>query len=73
MAKLFSSGQVATMLGISRDTLHMAFRLGEVAEPEAGKINNRRIFSETDIERLRDHFGRRVDRRKRKHRSAVGA
>ena len=50
--EIVSTGEAARRLGVSRDSLLAAFRTG-APEPEMPRIAGRRVFSETDIERLR--------------------
>lgn len=58
MLKVMSSGQAAKEIGVSRDSLLFALRTG-APEPKAGRLGNRRMFSESDIERLREWFAKR--------------
>lgn len=58
MLNVVSSGQAAKEIGVSRDSLLFALRTG-APEPKAGRLGNRRMFSEADIERLREWFSKR--------------
>lgn len=59
MPEIMTSGQVAEVLGISRDRLAFAIRFSGAPEPKAGKVSNRRMFSPEDVEALRKWFSRR--------------
>jgi DNA-binding transcriptional MerR regulator len=58
MMKVVSSGQAAKEIGVTRDSLLFALRTG-APEPKAGRLGNRRMFSEDDIETLKKWFARR--------------
>lgn len=58
MNKSYSTGGAARRLKRSRDSLSHAFRAG-APEPETPRIAGRRMFSEQDIERLREWFASR--------------
>ena len=52
--RVFSSGQVATIFGISRDDIQSAIRSGA---PDASlKAAGKRIFTENDVSALRRWF-----------------
>ncbi len=59
MPNFMTTGQVAQILGVSRDQLHFAIRYSGAPEPAAGKVGNRRIYSLDDVERLRDWYSER--------------
>lgn len=48
---VFSTGEAAKRLGVTRDSLLSALRSG-APEPETPRIGGRRAFSEADLERL---------------------
>ena len=58
MLKVVSSGQAAKEIGVTRDSLLFALRTG-APEPTAGRLGNRRMFSEDDIQTLKEWFGSR--------------
>lgn len=59
MPEFMTAGQVAEILGISRDRLQFAIRFSGAPEPRAGKVSNRRLFSSADVEALREWFASR--------------
>lgn len=61
MLKVVSSGVAAKAIGVSRDSLLFALRTG-APEPTAGRLGDRRMFSEKDIETLREWFAKRRGR-----------
>lgn len=58
MIQFLSSGPAAKAIGVTRDSLLFALRTG-APEPKGGKVGNRRLFSQEDIETLREWFARR--------------
>ncbi|NQV25030.1 MAG: MerR family transcriptional regulator [Rhodopirellula sp.] len=54
MSELFTTSQVAKLLAIKSYQLTYALSLGIVPEPQ--RLSGRRLFSQQDIERLRQHF-----------------
>ncbi len=56
MEKMYSTGEAAQQLGLSRDALMFALRNSGAPEPQTGRPGGRRIFSEADVERLRKWF-----------------
>ena len=55
--RLYSTGEVAKRLGITRDALFAALKAGA---PDAKlRIGNRRVFTETEVKRLAEWFERR--------------
>ena len=55
--ELFSTGEAASHLGISRDALVAALRSGAPEPPT--RLAGRRVFGKTDIAHLRRWFGAR--------------
>ena len=54
MTELFSTGEVSKLLAIKPYQLTYVLNLGIVPEPK--RLSGRRLFTKTDIERLRQHF-----------------
>jgi hypothetical protein len=54
---MFSTGETARRLGVTRDSLHAALRAG--APDAAFRAGNRRLFTEIEVERLAAWFERR--------------
>ncbi len=60
--KLYSSGDAAKLIGISRDSLIMAIRNGSA--PDASfRIGGQRVFSEDDIKKMKKWARTRTTRR----------
>ncbi len=55
--KLYSTGETARRLGVTRDSLHAALRSS--APDAATRSGNRRVFTEEEVERLAAWFERR--------------
>ena len=55
--RIYSTGETAKRLGITRDTIFSALRSG--APDAAIRIGNRRVFTESEVERLAVWFERR--------------
>ncbi len=55
--QLFSTGEAATALGVTRDALHAALRAG-APEPRT-RLAGRRVFAPEDLDRLRNWFAAR--------------
>jgi DNA-binding transcriptional MerR regulator len=55
---MYSSGEAARLLGISRDSLLSALRSGAPA-PKSARIAGRRVFDDEDVERIRAWLGTR--------------
>ena len=53
--RCYSTGEAARLLGVTRDAVIHALRYG-APEPETPRMAGRRVFGETDIERLRAWF-----------------
>ncbi len=48
--RMYSTGETAKRLGVTRDSLHAALR---TTAPDAeNRIGNRRVFTEEEVERL---------------------
>jgi len=54
MTELFTTGEVSKLLAIKPYQLTYVLSLGIVPEPK--RLSGRRLFTKTDIERLRQHF-----------------
>ena len=59
--RMYSTGETAKRLGVTRDSLHAALRTD--APDAANRIGNRRVFTEEEVERLAAWFERRRKRR----------
>jgi DNA-binding transcriptional MerR regulator len=58
---MYSTGETAKRLGVTRDSLHAALR---TTAPDAeNRVGNRRVFTEEEVERLAEWFERRRKRR----------
>lgn len=64
--QVFSTGEVAKKLSVTRDSLLSALRSG-APEPTVMRIGGRRVFSESDIERLAVWYERRRQAREGFH------
>lgn len=49
-----NTAEVAELLGITKQTVLNWIRQGRVVEPERNPVNNYRMWSESDVQRLRD-------------------
>ena len=61
-SRWYSTGEVARLLGLSRDALISALRYG-APEPTVPRAGGRRVFTAADVARLREWLaarGRRV-------------
>lgn len=54
---LFSTGQVATRLGVARHQLTYRFDRGQLPEPR--RVCGRRAFTEADLVKIREFFEQR--------------
>jgi hypothetical protein len=54
---MFSTGETARRLGVTRDSLHAALRAG--APDAASRIGTRRVFTMEEVEQLSKWFERR--------------
>ena len=54
--QLFSTGEVAKLLGIKRHVLEYSIQAGHVAEPQM-RFLNRRVFQQSEIRAIAAHFG----------------
>ena len=55
--QMYSTGETAKLLGVTRDSLHAALRT--TAPDAANRIGNRRVFTEEEVGRLAAWFERR--------------
>lgn len=55
--QMYSTGEAAKLLGVTRDSLHAALRT--TAPDAANRIGNRRVFTEEEVKRLAAWFERR--------------
>jgi len=55
--RMYSTGETAKLLGVTRDSLHAALRT--TAPDAANRIGNRRVFTEEEVERLAKWYERR--------------
>ncbi len=59
--RLYSSGEVAKRIGVTRDSLFAALKAGA---PDAElRVGNRRVFTGAELEKLAEWFERRRMRR----------
>jgi DNA-binding transcriptional MerR regulator len=56
MDQFYSTGQVAKLLGIQVYQIGYAHSTGQLAEP-AYRFLQKRVYTETDIRRVAEHFG----------------
>ncbi len=55
--RMYSTGETAKRLGVTRDSLHAALR---TTAPDAeNRVGNRRVFTEEEVGRLAEWFERR--------------
>ena len=54
--KHFLLGEVARLVGVKAYQLSYALETGHIDEPSGERINNKRIFSQDDIARVREYF-----------------
>ena len=59
--RMYSTGETARRLGVTRDSLHAALRT--TAPDAANRVGNRRVFTEEEVGRLAEWFERRRKRR----------
>ena len=52
-ADYFKSGEVAELLGVTKQTLLNWLRRGLVTEPERNPVTRYRLWTEKDVERVR--------------------
>gem|GEM_PF-2315462 len=55
--RMYSTGETAKLLGVTRDSLHAALRT--TAPDAANRIGNRRVFTEEEVGRLAVWFDQR--------------
>ena len=55
--RMYSTGETAKLLGVTRDSLHAALRT--TAPDAANRIGNRRVFTEEEVKRLAKWYERR--------------
>ncbi len=55
--RMYSTGETAKRLGVTRDSLHAALRAK--APDAANRVGNRRIFTEEEVKRLEAWFDRK--------------
>lgn len=56
--RMYSTGETAKLIGVTRDSLHAALR---TTAPDAeNRIGNRRAFTDDEVEQLRMWFDRRA-------------
>lgn len=49
-----NTAEVAELFGITKQTVLNWIRQGRIVEPERNPVNNYRIWSESDVQRVRD-------------------
>ncbi len=62
-----NTAEVAELFGITKQTVLNWMRQGRIVEPERNPVNNYRIWSESDVQRVRDMIRER-DLAKTRHR-----
>ncbi len=55
MLKEYSLGEVAQLTGVAYYRLYYAFYTGQLPEPK--KVGKTRIFTEKDVQNIKEHFG----------------
>ena len=55
--RMYSTGETAKLLGVTRDSLHAALRT--TAPDAANRIGNRRVFTEEEVKVLAKWYERR--------------
>ena len=68
--RIYSSGEVAKKLGVSRDSLFGALKSG--APDTAHRLGGRRVFTEAEVERLAEWYKAREMARKGDYRGFAG-
>lgn len=49
-----NTAEVAELFGITKQTVLNWIRQGKIVEPERNPVNNYRLWSESDVQRVRD-------------------
>ena len=62
--ELFSTGEVAKLLGLKRHVLEYAIQSGHIPEPQM-RFLNRRVFQQSEIRVIAAHFGKSDQQEKR--------
>jgi DNA-binding transcriptional MerR regulator len=65
MPKEYSLGEVARLTGVAYYRLYYAYYTAKIPEPK--KIGKTRIFTDEDVEIIKEHFGRKEDKCQRCH------
>lgn len=60
MQRIYSTGQVARLLGLRTHQLDYAHASNQLAEPGL-RFLNKRVYELDDVRRVADHFGLRLD------------
>lgn len=60
MQQLYSTGQVAKLLGVQAYQIEYAYVSGQLAEP-AFRFLGKRVHGPDDVRRVADHFGLALD------------
>lgn len=68
--RIYSSGEVAKKLGVSRDSLFGALKSG--APDTTYRMGGRRVFTETEVQRLAEWYKTREMARKGDYRGFAG-
>lgn len=55
--QLYSTGEVAKLLGLKRHVLEYSIQVGHVPEPQM-RFLNRRVFQQAEIRAIAAHFGK---------------
>lgn len=55
MLKEYSLNEVARLTGVAYYRLYYAFYTGQLPEPK--KVGKTRIFTENDVQNIKEHFG----------------
>jgi DNA-binding transcriptional MerR regulator len=56
MQQIYSTGQVAALIGIQAHRIEYALTSGQLAEP-AFRFLGKRVYTPNDVQRVADHFG----------------
>jgi hypothetical protein len=60
MEQIYSTGEIAKLLGIQRHRIEYAIATGHIAEARF-RFLDKRVFDAEDVKRMAEHFGVQVD------------
>lgn len=64
--QLFSTVEVARLIGVAEHRLSYAHRCGKLAEPKR-RLANKRVYTTADLRRVADYFGVTAPNQKEDH------